>query len=322
MPTLLPALLALALAAAPPPALHHFVFFNMDRERIAEPGFLALKGADGAQLKYTWKELEPEPGHYAFDDLEHDRAALAAHGKRLWVQLQDASFDPKRINVPGWLVADPRYHGGYAFQLDAGGKPAGTVALRWDPAVQARWQALLAALGARFDGKLAGLNLPETAIDMGEDAKKWPADFTPERYRDAVIANLQPLKRAFPHTTCVQYANFMPGEWRPDTDRGFLVSVYRAARAAGVGVGGPDLFPYKPSQMKNSYGLMKEASRDVPVVVAAQDGNYAWKLPTTHRTVTVGQMAEFAREQLGATTIFWCTEEPWFTRDVVPMLSR
>ncbi len=38
-----------------------FVYFGLDRERIGEETFLSNPGVVGAQLRYTWKELEPEP---------------------------------------------------------------------------------------------------------------------------------------------------------------------------------------------------------------------------------------------------------------------
>jgi hypothetical protein len=38
----------------------HYVFFNRDRERISEATFLDTKAFEGAQLKYTWRELERE----------------------------------------------------------------------------------------------------------------------------------------------------------------------------------------------------------------------------------------------------------------------
>jgi len=37
---------------------HHYVFFNQDRERISDAAFLGAKAFEGAQLKYTWRELE------------------------------------------------------------------------------------------------------------------------------------------------------------------------------------------------------------------------------------------------------------------------
>ena len=38
----------------------NFIFFAHERQRIAEPSFLDHAQIAGAQLKYTWRELEPE----------------------------------------------------------------------------------------------------------------------------------------------------------------------------------------------------------------------------------------------------------------------
>jgi hypothetical protein len=44
--------------------VHHYVFFNRERERISDSEFIATTALEGAQLKYTWRELEPEKGAY------------------------------------------------------------------------------------------------------------------------------------------------------------------------------------------------------------------------------------------------------------------
>ena len=43
---------------------HHYVFFGKERERIRQSTFLQTNTLEGAQLKYTWRELEPEKGRY------------------------------------------------------------------------------------------------------------------------------------------------------------------------------------------------------------------------------------------------------------------
>ena len=147
---------------------HHYVFFNRERERISDAVFLETKALEGAQLKYTWRELEPEKGAYDFSAVEHDLRFLKEKGKRLFIQLQDASFDAAIINVPRYLLKDPRYHGGADKQYDIPGDdeqravPAGWVARRWDAAVQEGFHGLLSALGKEFDARIEGINLPET----------------------------------------------------------------------------------------------------------------------------------------------------------------
>lgn len=48
----------------------HFVFFNLDRHRISETGFLGTGAIAGAQLNYTWRELEPQRDRYEFGRLQ------------------------------------------------------------------------------------------------------------------------------------------------------------------------------------------------------------------------------------------------------------
>jgi hypothetical protein len=46
-------------------------------------------------------------------------------------------------------------------------------------------------------------------------------------------------------------------------------------------MGGPDIFPYKPGQVNNSYHLIHDVGTNVPVGVALQDGNYEHINPKT-----------------------------------------
>src|SRR5262245_28219660 len=71
--------------------VHHFVFFDRERERIREKSFLETPALEGAQLKYTWRQLEPQKDQYDFEPLRQDLAFLTASGKKLFIQLQDVS---------------------------------------------------------------------------------------------------------------------------------------------------------------------------------------------------------------------------------------
>jgi len=307
-----------------PAAVHHYVFFNRDRERIAEPSFLDTPEFEGAQLKYTWRELEPQIGEYDFSSIEHDLAFLAEHGKKLFVQLQDVSFDTSIVNVPGYLRTDPQFDGGMARQWsyeedEQHAEPEGWVALRWNPAIQERMHALFAALGGQFDGRIEGITLPETAVEFGRTGRLFPPGYTPERYRDAVLENMRALKRAFPRSVAMLYANFMPGEL-PGSDHGFLRSVYAEAWRIGVAVGGPDLLPTRRGQMRNSYPLIRQSVGKVPSGVAVQWGNYEQVDPETGRRMTVRRMLDFAEQYLQVRYVFWGTQEPYYTDEVIPLL--
>jgi len=307
---------------------HHYVFLNRDRERISDSAFLQTKALEGAQIKFTWRELEPEKGAYDFSAVRHDLDFLTANGKRLFIQLQDASFDAAVVNVPRYLTREEQYHGGadkqYSIERadEQHAVPAGWVARRWDPAVRARFHGLLFALGKEFDGKIEGINLPETAVDFGQSGRLFPKGFTPEVYRDAVLTNMTVLKRAFPISVTMQYANFMPGEWLPGNDRSYLRSVYQRARELKVGIGGPDLLPYRPAQMNHCYPLIRDCCGSVPTGIAVQQGNYASQNPKTGKQVLIPELIGFGMDYLKVTYIFWCTQEPYYSERLLPLLQR
>jgi hypothetical protein len=307
--------------------LHHYVFFNRDRERITDASFLGTKAIEGAQLKYTWRELEPEKDAYDFGAIRHDLAFLSSKGKKLFIQLQDSSFDPALVHVPRYLLNDARYNGGadkqYSIQDDEEGQaiPEGWVARRWDPAVQDRFHRLLVTLGQEFDGRVEGINLPETAVSFGESGRLFPKGFTPAIYRKAILTNMTVLKCAFAKSVAMQYANFMPGEWLPDKDESHLRSVYQHAKEFKIGVGGPDLLPYQPGQMKHCYPLIRACAGITRTGIAVQQGNYEHTNPKTGQRVAIADLVEFASEYLRVDYVFWCDQEPFYSEKLMPFLQ-
>lgn len=320
--------LAMTLTACAKP-VNHYVFFGQDRERIAgASSFLETKALEGAQVAYSWRQLEPEKDVYDFSPIREDLAFLTSRGKRLFIQLQDVTFSESRINVPLYLLRDPIYNGGAARQYEYEGddeehaRVAGWMARRWDPAVQERFHKLLFALGKEFDGRIEGINFAESAVGVGTSGRLFPKGFSFEIYRDAIITNMRVLKQAFPKSVAMQYGNFMPGEWRPTNDKGYLRAVYEAAKESNVGVGGPDLLPYRPGQLGTSYPLIREAAGIVPTGIAVQDGNLEAVNPATGKRVEVAELMKFATEYLKVDYVFWGTEEPYYSADVIPFLRR
>jgi len=321
-------LAAFVSACAAPPAgsgPQHFIYFGLDRERIQEPAFLETPGIVGAQLKYTWRELEPERDQYDFQALREDLAFLEQHGKRLFIQLQDVSFDTSRINVPRYLLEDSTFRGGvaqtYWFEdSESAATPEGWVARRWDPAVRARFIALLQALGGEFDGRIEGVNLPESIIEFGRSGKLHPAGFTFEGYAESVKAIMTAAKEAFPQSRVIEYANFMPGESLPEDDHGYLREVYAYAERIGVGVGGPDLLPHRWGQRNNSLPLIAARGAGTVAGMAVQYGNLDDVDRQTGKQVTVAELADYARDSLRLDYVFWGTQEPYYSNDIIPYL--
>ena len=307
--------------------VRHFVFFGLDRSRFDEPAFLETAAIAGAQLKYTWRELEPERGRYDFSQISSDLAFLERHGKALFIQLQDVSFDSTVVNVPDYLLDDPTFGGGvalkYEFEDDDESRPIvdGWVARRWDPAVRNRMVELLLELAQTFDGRIAGINLAETSVGFGESGVFHPPGFTCEGYRDRIVELMSVMREAFVESDVIVYANFMPGESLPENDRGYLKSIYAHADRIGAGVGGPDLLPHRWFQRQHSLPLIAGRAPGTIAGLAVQDGNLADVNRTIGATVTVDELAKYARDELHLDYLFWGTEEPYFSDAVIPYLQ-
>ncbi len=317
---------ALLLAVVVAPAsradqVRHYIYVGRDREKLAELGFLEHKGVDGFQVKYSWKQLEQGKDHYVFDDIRADLALVKSKGKGLFIQIQDSNFALQFVPVPKYLQDDPAYHGGVAYQIsERDGKPYGYVARRWDPAVRERFIKLLFALGKEFGGKVEGITFPETSTDVPSSGPNVPSGYTPVVYRDALIETMTAVKKAFPKSTPMLYANFMP-ESGPLGEPALLRSLYEKAAELGVAMGGPDLLPNRKFQLLNSYPLIHQFSRRIPMGIAVQDDNLADIDPKTRKVVTVRELTEFATDYLHVKYIFWGTQEPYFTRDILPFLA-
>ncbi len=143
----IPLVLGAALACGTTQTTHdvnapkNFIYFGVERSRIAEAGFLGSESIVGALLKYRWQELEPERDRYDLQPILQDLAFLEQPGKELFVQLQDVSFEEAIVNVPDYLRDDPVFGGGVGrqYSLENDNETVsiadGWVARRWDPAV-------------------------------------------------------------------------------------------------------------------------------------------------------------------------------------------
>ena len=276
---------------------------------------LQRKDIAGAQVVYNWKQLEKGEGQYDFSLIETDLAYLKAMHKGLFIQIQDRFFSPEARNVPDYLLKDPIYSGGLVAQTDnpGEGKPAasGWVAQQWNPQVRLRYQKLLQALAQQFDGRIEGVNLPETAIDI--DIKGDHTGFSCDKYFQAELENMRFARKVFQRTQVVQYVNFWPCEW--NNDHNYMGRLFEAAAQQGIGLGGPDIVPYRKGQMKNAYPFFAQYKHRLPLVaMAVQEPTLTYTNPKTAKPFTRAEFEAFGRDYLGARIIFWSTSTPWLQR--------
>jgi hypothetical protein len=266
----------------------------------------------GAQVVYTWKSLEPEKGKYDFSAIERDLQILRPVHKQLFIQIQDRFFSPQDRNLPNYLLRDPIYTGGIVRQADNPGqnKPVayGWVAEQWNPAVRHRYQELLRALAKTFDGRVTGVNLPESAIDI--DMKHDKTGFTCDGYFNAELENMKVARDVFKKSYVVQYINFWPCGW--GNDHNYMRRSFEFASQNGIGVGGPDIVPYQKGQMNNSYPFFHEyRNKLVLIAMAVQEPTLTYINPATHKPFTKDEFQQFGRDYLGTKIIFWSASSPW-----------
>ncbi|WP_375451862.1 hypothetical protein [uncultured Devosia sp.] len=302
----LPILFGTALAATAAPA--NFVYTSAG-ELPAAQTILERPDIEGAQVVYNWKLLEPSQGAYDFSAIERDLALTDALGKKLFVQVQDRFFSPEARNIPAYLLEDARYGGGLVQQIEEGKTEGyGWTTMQWLPAVRKRYQALLSALAARFDGKIYGVNLPETAIDVTEDRAE--AGFACDSYFDAELENLKAARAAFTQSVVVQYVNFWPCEW--DNDHHYMSRLFDFAQANDIGLGGPDIVPWREGQMNNSYPFFNASKGALRIVgMAVQEPTLDYVNEATGKPFTKAEFVEFATDYLGVDAVFWSTQTPW-----------
>lgn len=122
-------------------------------------------------------------------------------------------------------------------------------------------------------------------------------------------------RESFKRSTPLLYANFMISGQKG------LKELYDYAEQIHMGMGGPDIKVNKPFQMANSYPLIRAISGKVITGVAVQEGNYDELNVKTNKKVTVPEILNFAQNYLKLDYIFWCTEEPYYTKEVLPLLA-
>ena len=306
--------------------IQHFVYFSRDRAAIIDHPFLNYPKFKGAQIMYSWKELEPKRGIYDFSKIETDLKYLEQFDKKIFIQLQDVTFNPKYKAVPDYLLSND-YGGGAVLQYNDEGQPEGWVAKRWHKKVRERFALLLTALGNEFHDKIAGINLQETAIGV---STKLDPSFSEVEYVQGLKENMFALKKAFPETTTMIYANFIPGEWLPWENKGYLQSIYEYGDQIGVGLGAPDLMVTRKGQLNHHLAMMHEGSYSVPLGIAVQDGNYIGKTGadrdyvegmdkgTNDRQNIVPLLHAFAKDFLRVSYMYWVNQSPYFEEDVLP----
>ncbi|KAM3490984.1 hypothetical protein MY3957_005761, partial [Beauveria namnaoensis] len=262
----------------PEDPLEHWLYTSEIDERALD--VLNRPDIAGAQVLYNWKSLESNKGEYDFREVRNDMQRVQAKGKKFWIQLQDRSFSPQLDPVPRYMKTK-HYNNGSAPQCDGEScdkhfKIDGWVAQQWNPRVRERFQALLKAMAEELNGKIYGLNLAETSIEVDTQAN----DYTHEGYFLGELENAGYAASVFNKTFTVQYVNFWPDGW--NNTNGRFTKSFEFFASHCVGAGGPDLAPYRLGQVANSYPFIAEYRNSLPItVMSVQEPTLNYTNPKT-----------------------------------------
>ena len=104
--------------------------------------------------------------------------------------------------------------------------------------------------------------------------------------------------------------------------QGYLSEVYSSAVSFGVALGGPDLLPFSKGAVKprliifflRSGGKFQPLLRSNGIITSTL-------IPQPEHEVTIRELYDFAKNDLKVDSIFWCTQEPYFSKNLIPFLK-
>jgi hypothetical protein len=267
----------------------------------------------GIQQRYFWKAMEPEKGRYDFSRIRADLAALGKCDRRLVIQVQTKAFGQGANYAPAYLTG-AEYGGGVYRTVTGSLNP-----VLWNDAVNERLKALYAALGREFDREdlLEAVVIPETAPSstIVRVPQAGVEAYTAAKFVANLKAGMLAMKQAFPHTVVIQYTNFPQDVLQELTD-------YQ--KSIGVGLGGPDVFPYSRNMNDPARGVYRfypQLSGSVPLGTAVQWEDYSAKEHKGPEDPTpVKEIYEFGRDKLHLNYLFWDTRKGYFEK-VVQMME-
>jgi hypothetical protein len=165
----------------------HWIVMSRGADTISLMSQSLKPGVVGLVKRYTWRALEPSQGKYNLAGMQADLAWAAANGKHMIFIIEDKTFTMER--------PDPSYLDKYTPRNRAGGYTV----VRWNPTVVTRFNALVKAIGAKFDSNknFEGIATQETALGLDSSTLK-QFGYTPEKYRDAYINILSAAAQSMP----------------------------------------------------------------------------------------------------------------------------
>lgn len=280
----------------------HYSSLLAGNDSQASMAALRTYGSRGYLKRYNWNSLEPVAGSYDFSQIASDLAYCTANGLKLIAMIVDKSFNgPFHIVPKGYVNLEVPNHAG-AGSVPGTPNYGGYTAKRWTPAWVAAINALTKALGVTFDlnDAFEGVAFSESALSVDVSVLK-QAGYTPEAYRDALIATLVTACSNMPHSQVIWFQNFLA------MNNAYLDDVAEAVRRAGVTLAGPDALPTSDQLVTTVYPRYERFKGRMNMGIQMSNPGYAQlhDQPSTTSYWTMDEMINYCREVLYSNYIFW-----------------
>lgn len=249
---------------------------------------ITTDGVTGIVKRYSWRELEPKRGTYNLTEVVADLNLVASYGGYFVIMVEDKSFGGGEEALPDYLFP-------YAMPNATGGH---TVA-RWDPFVVLRYKALITAIANRVGNHpaLEGIALLESAPSVSS-TQLAKFNYTPEKYRDAYIAEIRHIGTVMPTVRTFWYANFIPG------NQSYIASVVTATKAYGLVLSCPDIWPENKSLVTRMYPFFDQFQSTVTLAAQVEGVNYRQQ-KADGSYYTVQELFRYGRDKMHLDYVFW-----------------
>lgn len=247
----------------------------------------------GILLGIYWGDLEGKnaagtvvgAGEYGFGFVQLDAilARCQLRGKRFQLRIYERYFGgtlPENVNngyfIPAYLNSSTYGSGPYGgVHVNSGGTGLTLVAKTWNPALTVRFNALIAAIGNRYNSHpfFELLTFEETSLNFGTGGVS-TSDWTAAKHVTSLQSIGPAMRAAWPNTGLRLQLNYFGPSNPSTTEIANLVRDYYVAYA--IGLGGPDTTPTSTGEGGLDYGDYVYLGRP-----AYGGVNYAGVIPMT-----------------------------------------
>jgi hypothetical protein len=175
--------------------------------------------------------------------------------------------------------------------------------VRWHPTVVTRYKALVAAMGKRFDGHPNFEGIAQQESSLGLDSSTLQKyGYTPEKYRDALIASFGYALNVMPRSRVFWYQNFFVG------NQSYIGAVAAALGPKGLVMAGPDVLPDRKQLVEKSYPFFTQFKDKMHLGIQVEDICYRALHETSGYSTkywTMPELFRYARDKLHVNYLFW-----------------